>query len=115
MNVGTGAFQDGFWIIGNGGNFSGLSTANIPGSPPADFMLGITGLAIHDQTFNGPVTGRRWKVFRPFAEDDWRITSSLTLNLGLAWDLTSPISEAHGRLANDVPATAIFSSLTETV
>jgi len=105
MNVGTEAFQDGFWIIGNGGNFSGLSTANIAGSPPADFMLGITGLAIHDQTFNGPITGRRWKVFRPFAEDDWRITSSLTLNLGLAWDLTSPISEARGRLANYVPAT----------
>ncbi|RSL18503.1 carboxypeptidase family protein [Edaphobacter aggregans] len=105
MNVGTEAFQDGFWIIGNGGNFSGLSTANIPGSPPADFMIGITGLAIHDQTFNGPITGRRWKIFRPFAEDDWRITNSLTLNLGLAWDLTSPISEAHGRLANYVPAT----------
>ena len=25
-------------------------------------MLGITGLAIHDQTFNGPVSGRRWKI-----------------------------------------------------
>lgn len=104
MNVGTEAFQDGFWIIGNGGNFTGLGTT-IPGSPPADFMLGITGLAIHDQTFNGPITGRRWKIFRPFAEDDWRVTNSLVLNLGLAWDLTSPISEARGRLANYVPAT----------
>ena len=27
MNVGTEAFQDGFWIIGNGGNFTGLSSA----------------------------------------------------------------------------------------
>ena len=34
MNVGTEAFQDGFWIIGNGGNFTGLSTAvSIPGNP----------------------------------------------------------------------------------
>jgi carboxypeptidase family protein len=105
MNVGTEAFQDGFWIIGNGGNFTGLSSANIPGAPPADFLLGITGLAIHDQTFNGPVSGRRWKLYRPFVEDDWRITNYLTLNLGLAYAMTTPISEAHGRQANYVPAT----------
>ena len=109
MNVGTEAFQDGFWIIGNGGNFSGLvvPTTNIsyPGNPQADYLLGITGLAIHDQTFNGPVSGRRWKIYRPFVEDNWRVTPALTLNLGLAWDMTTPITEAHGRLANYVPAT----------
>jgi len=105
MNVGTEAFQDGFWIIGNGGNFSGLASANVGGNPEADFLLGITGLAIHDQTFDGPVTGRRWKIYRPFGEDDWRITNSLTLNLGLAWDMTTPITEAHGRLANYIPST----------
>src|SRR5277367_4439374 len=105
MNVGTEAFQDGFWIIGNGGTFTGLSSANVSGSPAADFLLGLTGLAIDDQTFYGPVTGRRWKIYRPFGEDDWRITRSLTLNLGLAWDMTTPISEAHGRLANYIPST----------
>ncbi len=105
MNVGTEAFQDGFWLIGNGGNFSGLSTAGIGGNPEADLLLGITGGAIHDQTFDGPVTGRRWKIYRPFGEDDWRVTPSLTLNLGLAWDMTTPISEAHGRLANYIPST----------
>ncbi|MGH9455112.1 MAG: hypothetical protein ACRD2O_14205, partial [Terriglobia bacterium] len=105
MNVGAEAFQDGFWIIGNGGNFSGLSSAGINGNPEADFLLGITGLAIHDQTFNGPVTGRRWKIYRPFVQDDWRITKDLTLNLGIAWDMTTPITEAAGRLANYVPAT----------
>ncbi len=105
MNVGTEAFQDGFWIIGNGGNFTGLSSANIGGNAEADYLLGITGLAIHDQTFNGPVSGRRWKIYRPFIEDDWRVTSSLVLNLGLAWDMTTPITEADGRLANYVPAT----------
>ena len=105
MNVGAEAFQDGFWIIGNGGNFTGLSSANVGGNPEADYLLGITGLAIHDQTFDGSVTGRRWKIYRPFGEDDWRVTPSLTLNLGLAWDMTTPISEAHGRLANYIPST----------
>jgi hypothetical protein len=105
MNVGTEAFQDGFWIIGAFGNFTGLSSANVPGNTEADFLLGIPGVSIHDQTFNGPVTGRRWKIYRPFGEDDWRVTNSLTLNLGLAWDMTTPITEAEGRMANYVPQT----------
>jgi hypothetical protein len=116
MNVGTEAFQDGFWLIGNGGNFTGYtcpapnSTPPPPpncvstaGNPEADLLVGITGGAIHDQTYDGAVTGRRWKIYRPFAEDDWRITNSLTLNLGLAWDMTTPVTEQHGRLANYIP------------
>jgi hypothetical protein len=105
MNVGTEAFQDGFWIIGDGGNFSGLSSANIPGSSEADLLLGITGGAIHDQTYNGPVTGRRWKIYRPFVEDDWRATPSLTLNLGVAWDLTTPETEVDNRMSDYIPST----------
>jgi len=111
MNVGAEAFQDGFWIPGVAGNFSGFtstaaaSTASIPGNPEADVLMGLLGLSEHDQTFNGPVTGRRWKIYRPFVQDDWRITKDLTLNLGLAWDLTTPISEVDGRMADYLPAT----------
>jgi hypothetical protein len=107
MNVGTEAFQDGFWIPGVAGNFSGFTSANVAigGSPQADVLMGLLGLAQHDQTFNGPVSGRRWKIYRPFVQDDWRITKDLTLNLGLAWDLTTPISEVDGRLANYLPNT----------
>src|SRR6266478_2384854 len=93
MNVGTEAFQDGFWIPF--GTYSG--------NLEADFLMGLTSVALHDQTFNGPVTGRRWKIYRPFVQDDWRITKDLTLNLGLAWDITNPISEVHDRMANYDP------------
>ncbi len=113
MNVGTEAFQDGFWIPGVIGTFSGLSlpplansnipVANIPGNAAADFAMGLVGVSEHDQTFNGPVIGRRWRIYRPYVQDDWRITKDLTLNLGLAWDLTTPITEVDGRLADFVP------------
>jgi hypothetical protein len=103
MNVGTEAFQDGFWIVGLFGNFTGAGVA--PGDGEADLLMGMTGLAVHDQTYDGAVTGRRWKIYRPFVEDDWRILPSLTLNLGLAWDMTTPETEIHDRMSDYIPST----------
>ncbi|HVO97706.1 MAG TPA: carboxypeptidase-like regulatory domain-containing protein [Bryobacteraceae bacterium] len=98
MNVNTSGFGDGYWI------FTGLWA----GEPQADLLLGLPSLAIHDQTFNGTTTGRRWKVSRPFIEDSWRATKDLTINIGLAWSLATPESEAHNRMANFDPATGKF-------
>jgi hypothetical protein len=64
MNVGTEAFQDGFWIPL--GAFSG--------NAQADLTLGYVSISEHDQNFNGPVTGRRWKIVRPVVQDEWKIT-----------------------------------------
>jgi hypothetical protein len=89
MNVESAAFQDGFLIPFD---FSGDNTA--------DLLLGQVGLGIHDQTFSGATTGRRWKMYRPFVQDDWRVSNSLTLNIGFAWAFTTPITEAGNRQAN---------------
>ncbi len=89
MNVETNAFQDGFFI-----NFG------LTGDATSDLLLGQLGGGIHDQTFFGATTGRRWKLFRPFVEDTWRVSNDLTLNLGVAWALVSPVSEANNRQAN---------------
>ncbi|MGC2639724.1 MAG: carboxypeptidase-like regulatory domain-containing protein [Acidobacteriaceae bacterium] len=103
LNVGTEEFQDGFWLVGAFGNFSGAGV--VSGNSEADLLMGMTGGAIHDQTYGGAVTGRRWKIIRPFVEDDWRATPSLTLNLGLAWDMTTPTTEVDNRMSDYIPQT----------
>ncbi len=90
MNVMTNAFQDGFFIMGS----------SFTGNNAADLLIGQPFGSLHDQTFYGATTGRRWKMFRPFVQDDWRLTPNLTVNLGVAWALVSPITENHDRQAN---------------
>jgi hypothetical protein len=98
MNVLANGFADGYWIFTNSWS-SNLGAAGT-GDNMADFLLGMVDLALHDQTFQGATTGRRWKLFRPFVQDDWRATPDLTVNLGLAWALVTPITEAENRQSN---------------
>jgi hypothetical protein len=91
MNVRNNAFQDGYVVE------AGTAT----GDDIADLLLGSMGVfAAHDQTFLGATTGRRWKLFRPFVEDNWRVTNNLTFTLGLAWALATPETEEANRQAN---------------
>src|ERR1700728_2831998 len=97
LNTVAVGFPNGFWVV------VGLS-----GDAAADLLAGIYVFGAHDQEFDGGVTGRRWKLYRPYVEDTWRVGKNLTLNLGLAYAMVTPISEAHDRIADFDPANGQF-------
>jgi hypothetical protein len=55
----------------------------------ADFLLGTIKTANYEQP--QPRTGRRNYNWGVFAQDDWRVTPRLTLNLGIRYEYESPV------------------------
>jgi hypothetical protein len=85
-------------------NFDGRFTASSPdaavsGDGGADFFLGL-----NDAYGRGVSTGKTWEqtsnVIGIYAQDTWRVTDRLTLNLGLRYDAHTPWVETNNQQAN---------------
>jgi hypothetical protein len=71
--------------------------ANRVGFGFASFLLGEAQSA--SQAVGGDLFGRR-NYISLYAQDDFRVSDRLTLNLGLRWETTGPWTEKEGRWAN---------------
>lgn len=71
------------------------------GSGLADLLLGLQASSKLD--YDNHVGLRKWE-HALFIADDYRISQSLTLNIGLRWDINVPFSEVANRMGNFVPA-----------
>jgi hypothetical protein len=69
----------------------------------ADFLMGLPDSS-QRQVGNTPSNLVGWPMGF-FGQDDWKILPSLTLNLGLRYDLFLPFTEKNGNLANFIPST----------
>jgi len=71
------------------------------GHPFASFLLGAADKASESIYTTEP--GYRQAVMAFFAQDDWRASSKLTLNLGVRWEIPTPKTEAFNRMAQFDP------------
>ena len=84
-------------------NFTGSYTSNDPpngtgGYGGADFYLGLP--TNYARGISGGEWGQRQSVFGAYLQDDWRVTSNLTLNLGVRYEAHTPWIEEHDRQVN---------------
>ena len=75
---------------------------NVLATPLENFLLGNFGDDGFAQILTGSEINRNvsMSAFGLFLADDWRIKPRLTLNLGVRYDVTFPLKEAHNQLAN---------------
>gem|GEM_PF-386774 len=88
-------------------NSSGLSGANCPttnctvggdvnsGNAVAAMLLGVPSNGL----YSNQIAYALQQIYYAFyAQDDWRVSDKLTVNMGLRWDYESPLSERYNRL-----------------
>ena len=87
---------------GNNGALGFLNIGTLTGSGLADFYLGdVAGSSFRDT--GGVVSSPaklRGNVYGAYVQDDWRITPTLTLNLGLRFEDHTPLYELNDRVVN---------------
>jgi hypothetical protein len=82
-----------------GFNANGATIANT-GLPLADFLLGRLNSV---DAAAKPGYGRRIDYYGGFFQEDWRATQNLTLNLGVRYEVETPIYEEAGRMSSFDP------------
>jgi len=94
-------------------SFDGSYTASLPvndgvGDPLGDMLAGMAVGVSRNQEIVNP----HYRFWEPgvYVKDDWRVKPSLTLNLGIRYDIFSPMTETDGLISNFDLATGLIVS-----
>jgi hypothetical protein len=107
INHGRHTFHTGFqyWrdrlnyvFPGNNGSLGSINSSALTGNGAPDLWLGLLSSGGRDAGF--AEFGLRGNIYGLFFQDDWRLTDTLTLNLGLRYEDHTPRYEIHDREVN---------------
>ena len=96
--TGTNPLQLAFTNANTAGYAGSTAQVSTTGQAYASYLLGATNSASFTDSAV-PETGGRFKQVSPYVQDNWKVTSKLTLDVGLRYDYYPTYKEVHDRFS----------------